>query len=428
MLLSTNLSKGKTMPSSVSTICRRLLSQRRIPLVALLFVLCLLGSSFAQMNLVYVMSNTGLCPTCGPNHNSILAFSNDGTGRLKAVTGSPFATHGTGLYEPNPTPASLDLDEDNELVISPDGNFLFAANMHSNTIAAYNINSDGTLTSVAGSPFASNGPQPASLGLLWDSLPNNGSILVVANKDQDPGQTQTAPNFSTFTVSSTGVLTLNAAGTVPLAKGSAPSNVLVNKKGSLMFGVQFLGAANSTSTLTAYRIKGDGSLSLDNQLTPPAPAHLFLGLAQHPINSALYVGIPDGPEIGVYKFGITTGLLTFNSTAPNSGGLPCWLAINTAGTRLYTGDTGTNTIGVYDTSNSLSLVQLQEFTPSAGGNYPVTNVAIDPTGKFLYALTGNVLHVLTISATDGTLTETVTPRTLPLRAGTIAVGLATVTK
>lgn len=416
------------MPSSVSTICPLSLLRVRVPLIAAAFVLCLLGSSFAQLNLVYVMSNTGLCPTCGPNHNSILAFTNDGTGRLKPVTGSPFAMHGTGLYEPNPTPASLDLDEDNELVISPDGNFLFATNMHSNTIAAFSIGSTGALTPVTGSPFASNGPQPASLGLLWNSLPNNGSILVVANKDQDPGQTQTAPNFSTFTVSSTGVMTLNAAGTVSLAKGSAPSNVLVNSKGALMFGVQFLGAANATSTLTAYRIKSDGSLTLDNSLMPPSPAHLFLGLAQHPVNSALYVGIPDGPEIGVYKFGVTTGLLTFNSTASNSGSLPCWLAINTAGTRLYSGDTGTNSIGVYDTTNSLAPIQLQEFTPSAGGNYPVTNVAIDPTGQFLYALTGNILHVLTISTTDGTLTETVTPRTLPLRAGTIALGLATVTK
>src|SRR5207248_2728263 len=139
------------------------------------------------------------------------------------------------------------------------------------------------------------------------------------------------------------------------------------------------------------------------------PSHLFLGLAQHPINSALYAGIPDGAQLGVYKFGVISGTLTFNSTAANSGSLICWLAINTAGTRIYSGDTGSNTVGVYDSTNSLSPVELQEFTLSTGGNYPVTNVAIDPTGQFLYALTGNELHILNISATDGTLTETVAP-------------------
>ena len=96
------------MPSSVSSLRAGLSSLLKSPLTVVLFVVCFLGSAFAQLNLVYVQTNTGLCPACVANKNAILGFSNDGTGRLALLKGAPYLTGGTGLYEPNPTPASRD--------------------------------------------------------------------------------------------------------------------------------------------------------------------------------------------------------------------------------------------------------------------------------------------------------------------------------
>lgn len=390
--------------------------------VITLLVLCFAAAGFAQKNLVYVNANIGLCPTCAANHNSVIALVNDGTGKLSLLSGGPFKTGGTGIYQATP---GLPFDADNQLIINPEGTLLFAVNMHSNTIASFTINSDGTLTVVSGSPIASNGTQPAALGLLDNPIPGGKSTLVVANADNDPSQTQTAPNFSTFTVTSTGTMTLNSAGTVTLPTGSAPSQVLVNKKAKLMFGMQHLGTGNQ-AVLSSYRIKLDGSLSLVNSLTPPGGAQ-FLGEVQHPVQLALYTGLPDVNEVGVYEFGIQNGQVFFKRSVSNDGTGPGWLAINSTGTHLYTSENGSNTVSVYDLTHFLGPLQLQHFTLAAGGNFNATSIALDPTEQFLYVLTGNALHVLNV-ATDGTLTETLAPKPLPVPTGTVAVGLVTLLK
>ena len=372
-----------------------------LSMIALL-VLCFTVTGFAQKNLVYIDANVGLCPTCTANHNSVIAFVNDGTGNLTPVSGGPFKTGGTGIYQATP---GLPFDADNQLIINPEGTLLFAVNMHSNTIAVFTINSDGSLTVVSGSPFASNGTQPAALGFLDNPTPSGKSIMVVANADNDPGQTQTAPNFSTFTVTSTGTLTLNPAATITLPTGSSPSQVLVNKKAKLMFGMQFLGT-NNQAVLSSYRIKLDGSLSLVNSLNPPGGTQ-FLGEVQHPIQLALYTGLPDVNQIGAYQFGIQNGQVFFKRSVSNQGTGPGWLAINKTGTRLYTSENGSNTVSVYDLTHFLGPFQLQHFTLAAGGSFGPTNIALDPTEQFLYVLTGNSIHVLNV-ATDGTLTETLT--------------------
>src|SRR5437763_1852164 len=83
-------------------------------------------------------------------------------------------------------------------------------------IAAFKINSDGSLTTVAGSPFASGGHAPVSMGLI-----NNDATLVVVNNDLDPGRglTGQAPNYTSFSVSSTGALTPITNSTVSLTAG-----------------------------------------------------------------------------------------------------------------------------------------------------------------------------------------------------------------
>jgi 6-phosphogluconolactonase (cycloisomerase 2 family) len=129
--------------------------------------------------------------------------------------------------------------------------------------------------------------------------------------------------------------------------------------------------------------------------------------------------------------------LALGKVIVNPGSLICWLTTNPAGTVLYTVETGTRTLTVYDISGSnfLKPVQIQHFTLKAGTDEP-TNLKLDPTGQFLYVLglqpngqtPGNFLHVLNVSSVDGSLTETVNPIKIQVHAGEVPMGLAVVMK
>jgi hypothetical protein len=81
---------------------------------------------------------------------------------------------------------------------------------------------------------------------------------------------------------------------------------------------------------------------------------------------------------------------------------------------------------VYDLSNPLKPVRKQHLAFEAG-SLPA-HMKLDPTGKFLYVLdrTG-VLRILDVLA-DGTVSNTRTPVSLNLPAGTTPIGLAVLSK
>src|SRR5258707_13545729 len=107
-------------------------------LPALAFMLSTVA--IAQVNAVYVVSNIGQVP----NSNSIIAFSNDGTGKLTPIKGSPFKTTGTGVFNSNSI-MSPAFQADQEVVVNSAGTLLLAVNGDSDTISSFSINSTGSL-------------------------------------------------------------------------------------------------------------------------------------------------------------------------------------------------------------------------------------------------------------------------------------------
>ncbi|MBA3916900.1 MAG: hypothetical protein H0X25_24270 [Acidobacteriales bacterium] len=193
---------------------RSLAGRNKLAATLVLTLATLAASAFAQTNLIYVESNIGSVSSM----NSVIGYSNDGSGQLTPLPGSPYLTHGTGVYSPtdhNPFFA------DGQVITNPEGTLLFAVNGHTNSIAAFNINSDGSLTTVAGSPFSSGGRQPAGLGFADNVLPSNTSVLTVVNKDLDVSQPAGVPNYKTFKVSTSGTLTGIPNSVVTLAAGSS---------------------------------------------------------------------------------------------------------------------------------------------------------------------------------------------------------------
>jgi 6-phosphogluconolactonase (cycloisomerase 2 family) len=377
--------------------------------------------ALAQVNAVYIVSNIGQLP----NKNSVMGFSNDGTGKLTPLRGSPYKTLGTGVFESNSV-FSAAFQADQEVVVNSAGTLLLAVNGDSNTISSFAINSDATLTLLSNTD--SGGQDPVSIGL--DEISPAGAQVTVINQAADPNQTGGIPNVTSFLLNEgTGALTAVANSTINFPTGSLPSQALVSPSGKFVFTVQFMGGG----LFSSYSVGSDGLFTLNNSMLPTGG--VFLGAGAHPKQRALYVGEPNKGEMVVYTYN-TAGLLARVRLVVVPGTLVCWFETNKAGTRLYTNSSGTNQITVFDISgtNFTKPLQLQTLTTLPGGE--ATNLRLDPTEQFLYVLgsqpssttPGNFLHVLNVSSVDGTLTETQTPIKLGVHTGEVPEGLAVVMK
>ena len=377
----------------------------------LTFSFAFLTPARAQLNLVYVESSNS-----GTKGNAVLGFKNDGTGKLTKLARSPYITGGTG---PTGVFTDVQFDSDNEIIANSGGTLMFAVNGHSNNITVFSINTDGSLKKV-GSPIASGGQDPVSLGLKENVLPNSVSVLMAMNKAADPGQTGGIPGYTTFDVTTAGVMTMNTGSTFNLPAGTAPASLLA-RPGKF---VQFFALEFMNDKVVTYQVNNLGIITSISTAVAPGPTQ---GGAVLPgTKKAVYAGLPTLSQVQVVTYN-SGGTLTLGKQIANAGTLVCWLTENTAGTRLYTSESGSGTITVYDSSAPSAPKQLQHFSLAAGSE--PAHLKLDPTGAFLYVVDRKgSLHVLNVSPTDGTLTETVTPVLLGLPVGAIPQGLVTLMK
>jgi 6-phosphogluconolactonase (cycloisomerase 2 family) len=377
-------------------------------------------------DIVYVESNIGM-----PGENSVFAFRRGADGSLTPLPGSPFRTGGTGVFDT--TLALGPFDSDQNLITDEDGAHLFAVNSGSNTIAVFDILTDGALVPVKDSPFDSGGVNPVSVGLA-------DRTLVVVNKNQDVNQNPvfSLPNYTTFHVTRKGELIPVPDSTIPLAQGSSPSQALISPDSHHLFGADFLGGL-----LQSFVLRAGGHLSQNTPQGLPASEfigstapRLPLGLATHPTLPLLYVGFVTISRVGVYAYD-EKGELTFIDTMPNSGAAVCWIRVNGKGTRLYTANTGDNSISVYDLSDPLFPVEIQKVTLKGNGN--PFQITLGERDRYLYVVSqrgsaslpvgeGNFLHVLQVDS-HGLLTEVASsPTALSVPPGTRPQGVAAVSR
>src|SRR6516162_9127448 len=122
--------------------------------------------------------------------NSISAFSAAANGSLTAIAGSPFATGGNG--------AGGGAFGSNRITTAVVKNFLYVGNSGSNSVSGFSIDPvTGVLTSLPGSPFATGGVAGASNGMSLTTTPDD-KFLIVAN-----GASMT---ISVFNVAANGTL------------------------------------------------------------------------------------------------------------------------------------------------------------------------------------------------------------------------------
>jgi len=168
----------------------------------------------------------------------ITAFLIDPTnGNLGSVPGSPFPV----------APGAATASNPQAVVMTPAGNFLYTANPAQGTIAGFAVNSDGSLTAVAGSPFAvgTAGTSPTSL-----AVNPNGKVLYAADAAHSA--------VMAFGIQSDG--TIGAISGSPFPAGVGTTALSIAPQGSLMYAANF-----NDNTVSAFVIDpNSGSLSQVN--------------------------------------------------------------------------------------------------------------------------------------------------------------------
>jgi 6-phosphogluconolactonase (cycloisomerase 2 family) len=368
-------------------------------------------SAFAQN--AYVDSNIGQMP----DQNSVSAYWTNSMGLLTPIVGSPFLTGGTGVFSSNPLQAPGFM-ADQELVTNAARTLLFAVNGHSNTISSFSIQSDGSLTLVGN--VNSGGQDPVSLALDEKSLA--GTQLSVINQAQDPSQSGGVPNLTSFLVGSSGVLTPVARSTVSFPTQCIPFEAVASPSGKFLFTVE----SNAGGTMNSYSIGAGGKFVLNNSVSPALGSH-FMGIAVHPVQRAIYVAVPDTNLIEIYTYN-TQGALAYHGSVNNPGQGVGWLAVSTGGYRLYSAESGSNSVTMYDLTESkyLKPVVLQHVTLKPGGS--PANIKVSAGNTFLYVLgldeTGSGSSYLHAINTGNQLSETSNPVAIPEPSGEIAEGIA----
>ncbi len=259
------------------------------------------------------------------------------------------------------------------IAATPAGTFVYASDFALEAVDGYATSANGTLSAIAGSPFA----VPGTATLTAIAIDPAGKFLYAAGNTA-PGGPGIVAVFSIN--SSTGELTPVAGS--PFAAGIAPLQLAVGPSG------EFLYVSDLDGGVLPFSISS-------GVLTPIAgPFSGGQGLAISSNGQYLYsIGITD--EVWAFTIDSGTGGLTPVAGSPffdsvGTGGFTGSIAIDPSGTFLYV----YNTIGAAETTISGFSIDsgTGALSPVSGSPFnagPTTfytaSMSIDPTGKFLYA-------------------------------------------
>ena len=315
--------------------------------------------------------------------NTVAGFDRHADGTLTPIAGSPFAVGGAGTGHATASQGSLQL--------SADGRYLLVVDAGSNQISVLRIKPDGTLQ--IADNVSSNGANPVSIAL-------HDELVYVANADP------VNPNYTGFTLNSGGHLHAIAGSTVTLPAGSQPGDVLFNGDGS-----KLVGARVNSSLIDSFTVGNDGLLSAAPGSPFAAQGPGPFGSEFSPTNaSQLFVsnahGGPGNGTVSAFSDG-ADGTLTSIGASPFADlqTAPCWVEISHDGKYLFAVNTAVSTISRYliDSGGTLTLLGSTTLNNPAG-RVP-EDARLSPDGSTLWVVDAGANAVSGLSVNGGTLTE-----------------------
>jgi 6-phosphogluconolactonase len=300
---------------------------------------------------------------------------NASSGALEAVTGSPF---GTG------TPRAI--------AASANGEFVYTANSDgSNTIGEYTVNTaTGALTSVG---TIANGDSPYSVAID----PSNRFVYAVA--------IDTNGVYAYSVNAKTGVLT-SIKGSPFASDVVAPDSVAVDPTGRFLMVAEACCA--DTAGVTVFSINpttGKLTVVQGSPFLPPSGTSEPSWVTVDP--TGRYVYVANGGSFGTggataYSVNASTGKLTLLGTELPGGSAPWGITTDVTGSYVYMTNND-STIYCYSINNATGELNIIAGSPFSG-TAPTRGVTADPSGKFLYIANSSQLLGYGINASKGTLT------------------------
>jgi 6-phosphogluconolactonase len=338
---------------------------------------------------VYVNDNTAPL-------NTVAGFDRHADGSLTAMAGSPFAAGGSGTGHPDASQGSLQL--------SANGRFLLAVDAGSDQISVLRIDDDGSLAPASGSPVASGGVDPVSIGV-------HHNLVYVANAG--PGSSVGDTNYTGFRLDGGGRLRPIPDSTYVLPNDSKPGQILFNRDGDRVAGTRI-----ATSLIDSFTVGRGGRLvpaagspfdaqafspaqgwgQLGSEFSPTHPDQLFVSDAHTAAGGAAFPGLVssfiDAPD----------GTLTpVGAPVANDGGAACWIEISHDGKFLFVVNTASASISSYSIGDGGTLTFLQSTAPGQvlGG---AEDARLSPDGSTLWVVESGGDAVTGFTVNGGTLT------------------------
>ncbi|MBV9718293.1 MAG: beta-propeller fold lactonase family protein [Candidatus Eremiobacteraeota bacterium] len=281
--------------------------------------------------------------------------------------------------------------------IAPSGDFAYVINKQSQNISAYAIEPrTGKLMQTRGSPFALDYSPEGPVGVVID--PRGRHVYVVSSV-----------GISAFSIDpATGKLIPIPGSPFARSQDIGTSSLAIAPSNRFAYILDYF-----HNTISTYTIDATGALKLAGSLPNAGQNSNSPGFSSVTIDPRGKFAYVTGSERYIYVYAIdaTTGALT--ASAHLSLGEPgvsalAGFAIDPTGRFAYALDAALNQIDalVLDpTSGKLKALAPPNYSRSAGGSpYSLT---VDPTGKFAYVLNPRAIYAYRIDAGSGRLTPLV---------------------
>lgn len=315
---------------------------------------------------------------------------NPETGALLPITGSPFSI---GAGASNTYGAAM----------SPNNKFLYAANVSSNSISIYSINSEtGALTAV-GSPVAT---VAGANGLYFHP---SGNFLYVSSFSSS--------NMGGYIVAADGTLTAMPGS--PFSSGTATimNGVVVHSSGNYLYSAS-MGGTGGVVGYSIDSVTGELTLLPGSPFSNTTGGYINSGdgITIHPNGRWLYMGLVNRKRVGAFEIDQNTGLLTGigtpilnNSTTgyTDNGGSGASVSpdgLYFYGTAFSTNGADPKKVIVYNIDQTTGDLTRSSEADSGGGP---NDVRIDTNGVFAYTCNSTnspSVSAFSRNAATGTLT------------------------
>jgi len=316
---------------------------------------------------MYTESNDG-------SANKLLVFDRYSDGKLKLR--DTLSTGGKGGLQPEPGCDPPDhkcplIDAQNEVVLTPDGKWVFAVNAGSNTIATFSVKPNKVKRVGV----------TDSKGVFPNSIAVHGNLLYVLNTN--------SKNIAGFKISNKGKLSPIAGSVQSLTDEHAPLSRQIgfDNTGKVLFVSLLTEGGFDSFPVNSSGVAGKATLQ------PSASPEPF-AFAFSPRNQLLSTEVVNDMDFNQFSNGSSydvgsDGSLDAISTVPTKGYAACWVVITKDGKKVFMVNTGGPspygaTVTTYGLSTSGKLT-FKSVTPKKD-EFTLTDEALSADDKYLYVV------------------------------------------